>query len=60
MLASELIERLRELMEDHGDYQVMLDTNPVALVGIDYVDLDCEDDTIVISALALGETSGEG
>lgn len=58
MLASELIMRLTELIQQHGeDLPVKLDTNPVALVGIDYIDIDCEEDIIVISALSLDEAT---
>ena len=58
MLASELIAELQALLEREGkDLPVKLDTNPHALVGIDYVDIDCEEDTIVISALSIEETT---
>jgi hypothetical protein len=68
MRASELIARLQDLVADVGDVPVRLDTNPLALVGIDYVEIDCEEDLIVISAesvdeaelLELGEMDARG
>lgn len=62
MKASELVVRLVDLIKQNGgDLEVQLDTNPYELVGIDYVDMDCEADVVVISALAVGElvTAGE-
>jgi len=56
MKASELVVKLVDLIKMHGgDLEVQLDTNPFELVGIDYVDIDCEQDVVVISALAVGE-----
>ena len=56
MKASELIARLQFLSAMEAlDMDVRLDTNPLELVGIDYVEIDAEEDIIVISALAPGE-----
>lgn len=56
MTAVELIVRLTDLVRQHGgDLPVRLDTNPMELVGIDYVEMDCEEDVVVISAQSLDE-----
>ena len=55
MKASELIARLQYLLDMRGDWPVMLDTNPLELVGIEDVDTDCEEDVIVIWAVERGE-----
>lgn len=56
MTAVELIVRLTDLVKQHGgDLPVRIDANPFALVGIDYVEIDCEEDVIVVSAMALDE-----
>lgn len=60
MKASELIVRLCDLIKQNGgDLDVRIDTNPVALVGVDYVDIDCEEDVVVISAQGLDEAMAD-
>lgn len=49
MLASELIEQLKILMERHGDQDVLVDCPGVMeLRGVDEVDVDTDDQGIVI------------
>lgn len=56
MTAVELIVRLTDLVRQHGgDLPVRVDTNPMALVGVDYVEIDCEEDVVVISAQCIDE-----
>ncbi|TLM66033.1 MAG: hypothetical protein FDZ69_07570 [Deltaproteobacteria bacterium] len=61
MKASELIVRLCDLIKQNGgDLDVQLDTNPISLVGIDYVEIDPESDVVVISALSIDEAAAYG
>lgn len=48
MKASDLIERLKELQELHGDLDVFLDVASDGLIEIGEVDVDVEDTGIII------------
>lgn len=48
MKASAAAVRLVDLIKAHGDFEIMVDCNPLELVPIDEIDVDPEQDVIVI------------
>lgn len=48
MRASMVIARLEWLVQQHGDMDIYLDTNPDALLSIGEIDVDAEDTGIII------------
>lgn len=53
MKASELIERLKYLVKEHGDSEVLLDVSAHGLKAIEEVDVDAEDTGIIIWTAAV-------
>lgn len=50
MKASQIIERMKYLIKEHGDQEVLLDVSAHGLKVVDEIDVDAEDTGIIIWA----------